>query len=423
MDKAFALKGSIIYSAAPTELVVREGAYLVCDSGKSAGVFFRLPEQYKDVPVEDYGERLIVPGMTDLHVHASQYAYRGTDMDMELLDWLSKHAFPEEARYADERYANRAYDVFVSDLLESPTTRAAIFATVHGRATLQLMEKLEHSGLRCFVGKVNMDRECPEYLRENTEQSLEDTEKWAEVSLRLKNVKPILTPRFTPSCSDELMRGLGALAKKYSLPVQSHLSENLAELRLVRELAPSARDYADSYERFGLMGETPTIMAHCVYCNDAELERIKRRGVYVAHCPQSNTNIASGAAPVRRFLDEGQRVGLGTDVAGGASLSLLRAMCDAISVSKLRWRLLDEGLAPITMPEAFYMATLGGGSFFGRVGSFEKGYELDALVLDDGFIRRAVPLSPAERLEQIVYLGSEKPVFAKYVAGEKVFSL
>ena len=371
--------------------------------------------------MEDYGDALIIPGMTDLHTHASQYAFRGTDMDMEMLDWLNKHAFPEEARYADERFANRAYDLFVQDLLESTTTRASIFATVHGRASLQLMEKLERSGLRCYVGKVNMDRNCPEYLREDTQRSVHDTELFAATAAQLSRTKPIITPRFTPSCSDELLQGLGEVAQKHGLPVQSHLSESMSEVNWVRSLSPAARDYADSYERFGLLGDTPTIMAHCVYCTDSELERMKRKGVYIAHCPQSNANLCAGVAPVRRFLNDGMKVGLGSDVAGGASLSLLRAIADTVQVSKLRFRLFDNSLRPVTFTEAFYMATVGGGSFSGKVGTFQPGYDFDAVVLDDSSIHRFVQKQTAERLEQLVYLGGEKVTCAKYVAGEKVF--
>lgn len=422
MSCDYVLKGNIIYCISPTELSINEGAFLVCEGGRSAGVFSQLPDKYSDFPCEDFGDALIIPGLTDLHLHASQYAYRGTGMDMELLDWLNTHAFPEERRFEDLEYADSAYDIFVSELLRSPTTRASVFATLHRPATLLLMEKLEKSGLRCFVGKVNMDRNSPGYLCETTASSLEETENWLEACARFTCTKPILTPRFTPSCSDELMAGLGRLQKKYRIPVQSHLSENLSEIDWVQKLCPNAEDYGESYERFGLFGGgAPTIMAHCVYCSESEIARIKRSGVLIAHCPQSNTNIASGIAPVRRYLKESMTIGLGTDVAGGANLSLFRCMADAIQASKLRWRLVDESLAPLTLTEVFYMATVGGGSFFGKVGSFEAGFELDALVLDDDDILTPRRLPAIERLERLIYLSGEKLVKAKYVAGERLF--
>ena len=154
----FALKGMIWYSKCQRELVFMEDSYVVCENGICAGVFSQLPEEYKDIPVEDLGNRLIIPGFTDLHLHAPQYAYRGTGMDLELLDWLNTITFPQEARYADLSYAKKAYSIFVDDLKHSFTTRACIFATLHRPATELLMDMLEESGLATMVGKVNMDR-------------------------------------------------------------------------------------------------------------------------------------------------------------------------------------------------------------------------------------------------------------------------
>ena len=218
------------------------------------------------------------------------------------------------------------------------------------------------------------------------------------------------------------MKQLSLIQKEYHLPVQSHLSENFSEIAWVKELCPQSRFYGDAYDMFGLFGGEgcPTIMAHCVHSSEEEITLMKKRGVYIAHCPQSNTDIASGIAPVRRYLDEGLHIGLGSDIAGGFSLSIFRAMADAIQVSKLRWRLLDDSLKPITLEEAFYMATLGGGSFFGKVGSFEKGYEFDAIVLDDENIRHPQPLTTRERLERLVYLSDERNITEKYVSGNRI---
>ena len=148
---------------------------------------------------------------------------------------------------------------------------------------------------------------------------------------------------------------------------------------------------------------------------------MKQRGVFVAHCPQSNENLASGIAPVRRYLERGLQVGLGSDVAGGTTPSIFRAMADAIQVSKLRWRLQDQSLAPLTLPEAFWLGTAGGGAFFGQVGRFAPGYELDALVLDDSRLRSPWPLTVEQRLERMVYLGEDRDVAAKFVAGTRLF--
>lgn len=423
--KRFALKGQICYATGLHELQIVEGGYLLCEDGMSMGVCRELPEGWEEVSVQDYGDRIIIPGLVDLHLHAPQYAFRGMGMDLELLDWLNAITFPEEAKYGNLEYAESAYRIFAENLRKGATTRAVIFATIHLAATELLMELLDESGLKVMVGKVNMDRNSPDILREaDAETSAEDTVRWLERTAgKYRNVRPILTPRFIPSCTDELMAKLKEIQRKYHLPVQSHLSENPGEVGWVQELCPESEFYGDAYDRFGLFGgeDCQAVMAHCVYSDEREQERIKERGVWVAHCPESNINLSSGVAPVRQFLDKGIRVGLGSDLAGGSSDSIFRAMAHAVQASKMRWRMEDESLAPLTIEEAFYMATKGGGSFFGKVGSFEPGYELDAVVLDDGGLKHPQPLSVRERLERICYLSDDRQIAAKYVAGEQLF--
>ncbi len=419
--KSFVLKGNVCYSVSPQEVSVTESGYVVCVDGKSAGVFPELPEKYADLPLVDCGDKLVVPGMSDIHIHAPQYAFRGLGMDLELLDWLNTHTFPEEAHYADLGYAGRAYDIFADDLRRSSTTRAVVFGTMHVPATELLMDKLEATGLSTYVGKVNMDRNGGENLEEKTAQSAADTRRWlADVEGRYDHTAPIITPRFTPSVTDELMAELSDIAHEQGLPVQSHLSENPSECGWVKELCPWSSCYGDAYDHFGMLGEH-TVMAHCIYSDETETELLCSTGTYVAHCPQSNAQLSSGIAPIRRYLDLGMNVGLGTDVAGGADLSMWRCMADAVAVSKLRWRLVDQDLAPLTTQEAFYLATIGGGSFFGRVGSFEAGYEFDALVLDDSGIRTPRELGVWERLERYVYLAEEGGrLVRKYVSGREI---
>ncbi len=424
MANDFVLKGNICYSRSPSELETVEAGYLVCVNGRSAGVYEELPDAYKGLPVRDYGDRLIIPGLVDLHLHAPQYSFRGLGMDLELLDWLNQRTFPEEARYSDLDYAKKAYSIFGENMKRSATTRACIFGTIHREATELLMDIMEATGLKTMVGKVNMDRNSPDFLREeNDAVSQEETLRWLEeIEGKYKNTEPILTPRFIPSCSDNLMERLGALQRKTKLPVQSHLSENKGEIEWVRELCPWAESYGHAYDHFGLFGgEAKTIMAHCVWSQGKELDLMEERGVYIAHCPQSNVNLSSGIAPMREYLNRGMNIGLGTDVAGGSGESIFRAMADAIQVSKLRWRLVDESLKPLTIEEAFYLGTKGGGSFFGKVGSFEEGYEMDAVVLDDSYLAHPQELTVKERLERFVYLGDERSITAKYAAGMAIF--
>ena len=421
----FALKGNICFSLDKNKLSVQKQSYLVCQNGVCAGVFKELPESFHGIPVRDAGDALIIPGLSDIHLHAPQYSFRGMGMDLELLDWLNTITFPEEAKYADLDYARKAYSIFVEDLKKSPTTRACIFGTLHVEATELLMDLLEETGLKTFVGKVNMDRNGSAVLQEKSaEESAASTVRWLSDTVgKYQNTRPILTPRFTPSCSDELMKKLAEIQKEYHLPVQSHLSENMGEISWVQELCPETSFYGEAYDQFGLFGGEgcPAVMAHCVHSPQAEIELMKKRGVYIAHCPQSNTNLSSGIAPIREYLDKGLHVGLGTDIAGGHSLSMLRAIADAVQVSKLRWRLVDDRLKALTFEEAFYLATMGGGEFFGKVGSFQKDYAFDAVILDDSFYRHPQPLSVRDRLERLIYLSDDRCIKGKYVSGRELF--
>ena len=419
----YILHGHIVYTPVKDQFEIYPNHYLVCESGKVAGIYPVVPKQYQSFEIQEYTDCIITPGLCDAHLHAPQYAFRGLGMDMELLDWLNQQAFPEELSYQDISYAESAYAQFVSDLRKSATTRAAIFATRHIPATMLLMELLEKSGLCCFVGKVNMDRNAMSgLLDEPAEIALDKTQQWIRDSIdRFERTKPIITPRFVPSCSDEVLAGLGKLARTYQLPVQSHLSENLGEIDWVRQLHPKAESYADVYAGYDLLGEgLATVMAHCVHCSESEQKLLAGRGVLIAHCPSSNVNLTSGIAPVRRYLEEGIAVALGTDIAAGQDLSIFRAMADAVQMSKLHCYYEDKEEKPLKTSEVFYMGTKGASPLFGKVGSFEKGYEFDAIVLDDNQILSPKKLTIEQRMERIVYLEKQVRIVAKYAGGQRL---
>lgn len=423
-NTTFALYGDVIYSADLQSLAIYENSYLVCEDGRVAGVFLTLPDRYNGIKIKDHRGRLIIPALYDLHTHAPQYTFCATGMDQELVEWLRTHTYAEEEKYSDLAYAEAAYRDFLTALTSGATARACIFATVHTPATLMLMQMLEDSGLITMVGRVNMDRSVPPTLAEaSPEAAYADTREWILESLsRFKSTKPILTPRFIPTCSDGLMESLGRLQREFSLPVQSHLSENKKEIEWVGRLSPESSCYADAYARFGLFGGgVPTVMAHCVHPTDIEFEMMRERGITVAHCPASNMNLSSGIAPVSKYVDSGLHVGLGTDVGAGQDLSVFRAISDAVQVSKLRYHFTDGKERPITLNEAFYLATRGGGAFFGECGSFDKGYELDALVLDDSALATVRKISAAERLERAIYLEKKVTIKEKYVSGKQIF--
>lgn len=420
---SFVIHGDIVFCPYKKQMVAIEDGWVVVRDGIIELPYIELPDSAKDLPVHDFKGKLVMPGMVDLHIHAPQYAFRGLGADMELLDWLKNYAFKEEAKYGDIAYADKAYRIFADALYHSATTRAVVFGTIHRKSTQLLMDRMEESGIVSYVGKVNMDRNGAEDLIEETEESFRRTERFiAHTAGKHRNTYPIITPRFVPSCTDELLSRLGWLSEQHELPVQSHLSENPGEVAWVGELCPDSRFYGEVYDKYGLFGNSAnTVMAHCVWSTDEEIALMKERGVFIAHCPASNMNVASGIAPIRRYLDEGLQVGLGSDIAGGHSTSIFTAMVDAMQVSRLYWRHIDQSRKPLSFPEALYMATKGGGAFFGKAGSFERGFEFDAIVIDDSVLPHPQDLTVAQRAERAVWLGGDrKGLAAKYVRGKRI---
>jgi len=443
-NKKKVYKAHILFTKDQSRFEVLENGYVAVEDGCVVGIASDLSTligqgsmvngQWSngtccDAEVVDFGDRLLLPAMNDLHVHAPQYRNQGIAMDLELLPWLQNYTFPEESKYADTAYAERMYRRFVRDLWRFGTMRSCVFATSHTESTRLLMRLFREAGMGALVGKVAMNRNCPESLSETVEEMVQGYENlisWCShegnltphSSLLPPRVRPIITPRFIPSCTPEMLRACGRLAAKYELPVQSHLSENRDEIALVQALEKDSTCYGDAYDRYGLFGQTPTVMAHCVWTEGEELELMKKNGVMVAHCPTSNFNVASGMAPVRRFLDEGLGVGLGSDISGGHDLSIFRMMVYAIQVSKMLYQQ-DHGQSFLTLSEAFWLATKSAGSFFGRVGSFEPGYEFDALVIDDSDLNHD-HYSLLERLERYIYLGDDRQIQHRFCRGKEI---
>lgn len=413
-------KGHVIFTKSPEKFDIIENGFIIVDNNKVKKVVSKLPEEYNDVPIKDFGNKIIIPGFVDLHLHAPQFPNAGLGLDKELLPWLEEYTFPEEAKYKDTNYAKKVYSRVVEELWKNGTTRSVIFASVHKESTALLFDLLVKAGLGAYVGKVNMDRNCPDFIREDSSDSLKDTREYLEAHVgKSELVKPIVTPRFVPTCSAEILEELGKMAKEYDVPIQSHLSENTGEVEWVKELHPEHKNYASVYDCYSLFGQKPTIMAHCIYNTEEEVGLMKNNEVYVAHCPYSNLNLSSGIMPVRHFLDNGVNVGLGSDISGGHKISIPSVMSVAAQVSKIKWLETNKELAPLTTPEVFYLGTKGGGKFFGKVGSFEEGYEFDALVIDDSnFFGDDLTLE--ERIQRFIYLGDDRNIVERYVAGNKV---
>ena len=414
------LKGTFLHTPTPGELEIRPNAFLVTDRTRVVGLYDTLPPEYEEQPVTDWGDALIIPAFTDLHIHAPQIINRGIGYDKELLPWLETYTFPAEGRFGDLAFAEQAWKAFLNHLWAVGTLRFSAFATVHKEAAWQLMELTEQSGLRGLIGKVNMDRNSPDYLKEDTTASLADTEELICRSReKLRHTRFILTPRFVPSTTPMLMDGLGVLAERYSLPVQSHLSENPSEVAWVAQLHPDIPTYTQVYEDYGLLPRGRTIMAHAIHLSDGEKDLLREKEVMLAHCPLSNTNLSSGIMPLRQNLGLGLRCCVASDVAGGHTANLARSITATVQTSKLNW-LHHPDQSSLSLTEAFYLATRGAGSFFGNVGAFLPGFEFDALVLRPSALDALVERTPFERLEQFLYDGDDRNIAARYCAGSLV---
>ena len=396
---------------------------------RDAGTLVRLPDT-----------AVVLPGFVDLHVHAPQYPQLGTALDRPLDQWLGTYTFPMEARFADLAFARRAYTALVEDLLAQGTTTALMFATIHREATQLLAEICLERGLRALVGRVAMDdaRTCPDFYRDRSvDQALDDTAALVDFIRGHGGnagalVRPVVTPRFVPACTDALLEGLGALARACDCHVQTHCAESdWAEGYVERRTG--MRD-AEALDRWGLL--TPaTVLAHGVLLSPGDMALIRARQTAVAHCPLSNAYFAGAVFPLRAALERGLRVGLGTDIAGGPSAS----MFDTIRMTVAASRLLEEGVDPALAPGArgrggartdwrvaFHLATAGGGAALGlAVGRFEPGCAFDAQLIDPqakgGTIRIVDPVDdPEVLLEKVLYTASRANIAETWVAGRSV---
>lgn len=411
MNKTIAYKGNIVTAPKLGELC-SENAYLVAQGGIVRGVFASLEgTAYANAAIEDFCDALIVPSFCDVHLHAPQYPMLGTGMGAQLLDWLNLYTYKTEARFSDPVYAKEVYAALAKKLLLEGTTHVCAYASIHREATHILMRALDDAGISGFVGKVNMDRNCPQTLRETAEESLDETRRFLDECMgRYQRVRPIITPRFTVSCSDALMAGLGKLAEEYGVPVQSHLSESEDEIARVKKLHPDCAFYYETYQKFGLW-KSGNIMAHGVHSAGEERRALRDAGILLAHCPDSNTNLASGIAPLRLMLDEGMKVALGSDIAAGAHVSMLKIAQSAIASSKARHIITKGRERFLTAKEAFYLITTAPRLHFGESVPFAAGSPLHALVLfDDALPKPAAQMTPTERLERIIHIGDSSNI-------------
>ncbi|PQP89425.1 guanine deaminase [Paenibacillus sp. AR247] len=384
----------------------------------------------------------ILPGFIDLHVHAPQWAQSGTALDIPLYDWLNTYTFPLESKFSDLDFAYEVYDDLVRTLLANGTTTALYFATIHKESSLLLARICADRGQRGLVGKVVMDdpEQNPEIYRDaDTQAALADTEEFIlAVKALSKTVKqgvfPVVTPRFIPSCTEEALQGLGELAEKYDAYVQSHCSESDWAHGYVRDRFRKNDAYA--LHDFGLLRDK-SVMAHCNFLSDDDADLFAETGTAVAHCPISNAYFANSVIPVAHLHDKGVEIGLGTDISGGFSPSLFDNIRQAVMSS----RMLEDGVNPglpaedrgvpgsrITVNEAFYLATAGGGESLSLpVGRIQENYAWDVQIIDTKLPSAKLPIfDPNEDLndvfQKMLYLTRPENIREVWVQGEKVHS-
>ena len=425
-----ALRASILHCLADPGDESNRSAYeyfedglLVVDEGHivaTGNATKLLSELAADTAVIDYTGKLIVPGFIDCHVHFPQLDIIGS-YGAQLLDWLNQYAFPAEAKFADPDYAREVAGVFIDELLTNGTTTALVFGTVHPHSADAIFEAADAKGMRLIAGKVLMDSNCPEELRDDAETGYADSKALIERWHGKGRLGYAITPRFALTSSAEQLAAAGRLASEYpDLWIHTHLAENMEEVDEIARLFPDSRSYLDVYEQHGLLRER-AVFAHCLHMDDEDRASMSAHGGAAAFCPTSNLFLGSGLFDLPAFRDAGIRCGLGTDVGGGTSLSLLKTASEAYKVLHLQ-----EHALPAT--RALYLATLGAAEALyldDRIGNFASGKEADFVVLDfEGSNltarRTAAATTIEEKLFALMTLADDRNVAATYVNAVKV---
>jgi guanine deaminase len=402
---------------------------LVIEAGKIKAIapYAEIRAQYPHLPITDYTNHLIIPGLIDTHIHFPQMEMIAAYGE-QLLTWLNTYTFPTEAQFKDPAYAAHVADRFLTELLRNGTTTALVFATVHPESVEAFFTAAQARRLRMISGKVLMDRHAPDNLRDTPEQAYHDSKalikKWHGCDRLLYAV----TPRFAITSSPEQLAVAGRLLAEFpDVYLHTHLSENTDEVAWVRELFPDHENYLDVYDRAGLVGDR-SIFAHGVQLSPAEFARLSVTEAAIAFCPTSNLFLGSGLFKLEQAKNPDQpvKLGLGTDIGAGTSFSLLQTSNEAYKVAQLR----RQTLSPF---QALFLATLGGAQALNLdplLGNFNPGKEADFIVLD----RRATPLlqfrnpetipteleAIADQLFSLIILGDDRAIHATHILGDRV---
>ncbi len=401
-----------------------QGAVVVGPDGRIiwSGDRADLPGAFARLPREDYGTAIVLPGFIDTHVHFPQHRMLAAP-GVDLLDWLNRFTFQEEARYADRTHADAAAKVFLDTLIAHGTTSASVFSSVHVEATDVLFSAARDRGMALVAGKTMMDRNAPEELRDEAEQSARDSEALIDRWHGTDRLRYAVTPRFAITSTEAQLAACGSLVAAHpDVMLQTHLAESTGELEMVRRLFPWAKDYTEVYDRFGLLGSR-SLFAHGIYLNERACARLHETGSVVVHCPTSNSFLGSGLFDIGHVDDRRRpiRLSVATDIGGGTSYSLLATLGEAYKVARLAGRRLDS-------LRACYLATLGNARALGlggEIGGLEPGQFADLVVLDPCATpvlarRQELSESLADVLFSLMLLGDDRTVRATYVAGQRL---
>jgi guanine deaminase len=397
-------------------VICRDG--LIEAVGPFADVKAALPP---DVAVVDHSGCLIAPGFIDTHVHYVQLGVIGAQ-GHQLLDWLNDFTFIAEQAFADEAVARDTARLFCDELLRHGTTTALVFCSVHAGSVDALFEEAQSRNLRLIAGKVLMDRHAPAALLDTAQSGYDQSKALIKRWHGRGRALYAITPRFAATSTPEQLELAGALWKEHpDVLVQTHISENKDEIAWVGKLFPQRQDYLDVYDHYGLTGRR-AVFAHGIHLGERELCRCHETGTALSHCPTSNTFLGSGLFRAADVKDPKRpvHVGLGTDIGGGTSFSMLATMSEAYKVAQL-------GSRPIDVIEAFFLATLGGARALAlddRIGTLAPGREADMVVLDPNAtpllaFRNGRSRSITETLAVLTTLGDDRAVRATYVAGQQ----
>ena len=382
-----------------------------------------LPGLAGNIDIVDHSDKLIIPGMIDCHVHFPQIDIIASYGE-QLLDWLNRYAFPAEKKFADEEHAKEVANFFVDELLRNGTTTALVFATVHPQSVDAIFEKASSLNMRLISGKVLMDKNCPEDLRDDPKSAYADSLRLIRTWHGKGRLSYAITPRFAVTSSESQLAEAGRLAREHSdVYVHTHLAENIDEVEIIAKQFSWSRSYLDVYEHFGLVRER-SVFAHCLHLDNQDRKSMAVNGGAIAFCPTSNLFLGSGLFDMQKATENGVRVGLGTDVGGGTSLNVLRTAGEAYKVLHLQ----NQALPPF---DAFYLVTLGAARALyldDKIGNFEAGKEADFVVLDSGATsitarRLSTSDDVAEKLFALIMLGDDRCVAATYLMGNCAHSL